>query len=522
LSFTNSNAQSSTFKISGKVVDEDDSPLEFVSVYINSSSIFTQTDSLGCFTLHISKNKIDFALVVSMVGFVIQKQKFTIYSIPDFLTVKLKNNTLDEVVIRAKRDRYWSWKWQVFRNGLLGETAFARQCSFENRENIHLSLDYLGKTVFANSSKTFVILNKALGYKIHVDLHSFSSDRRETNYAASKFYEDDLAFDEKKRNSQLKNREKAFAATPTVFLYNLSKRNLADANFEVFKIKSMVDIFLVGTTVQQQIEERKLVKVNDSTIYRFDSVARRHILYSDLPLLVFNKNVLNYFKNPYKDYTYMFSKIDLPNKYAVFTDNGFISVPNAITFYYNWGKEGLASALPENYIVPTELPNNTVKAPIQLVFETSNTDDSLKLQSAKTSTNQTIGYEKSVFETKEPDKSNIVKPDFTFKPSELAKGMDIFMLLRRIPGLKVSQNMESGDYSISLSGSISNLGQNANQDDTPALLFNNRMYSGKREVMYVLDFIETNKITEVGLLKYGNGAIMGGRGGAGTIIIKTE
>jgi hypothetical protein len=40
--------------------------------------------------------------------------------------------------------------------------------------------------------------------------------------------------------------------------------------------------------------------------------------------------------------------------------------------------------------------------------------------------------------------------------------------------------------------------------------------------MSVLEFIETNRITEIGLVKYGNGAMMGARGGAGTIIIKTE
>jgi hypothetical protein len=515
-------AQSNTFKISGKVVDEDNIPLEFVTVYINSSSIFTQTDSLGSFTLNIPSNKIDFELVVSMVGFTIQKQKFTRYTVPKFLMVKLASNSLNEVIIKAKQDRYWSRKWQVFRNGLLGENQFARQCSFENKENIHLSLDYRKKTVFANSSKTFVVINKALGYKIHIDLHSFSSDGVKTNYAASKFYEDNLAMEENKRNSQLNNRKKAFEATPNLFLHNLSKRNLVDAKLEVFKIISMVDVFLGRTTVKQQVEEGKLVKVADSTIYRFDSLSKRHILYSELPLLVFNKNVLNYFRNPFIDYNYMFSKIDLPNQYAVFTDNGFISGPNGITFYYQWGNEGLASALPENYIVPSELSNDTVEPLIQMVFETNPTNDTLNFNSSGIKSNQTIGYEKSLIQTSESDKNDFVKPDFAFKPSELEKGMDIFTLLKRIPGLRVTQNMETGDYSISLSGSNTNLGQNANQDNTPALLFNNRIFSGRREVMSVLEFIETNRITEIGLVKYGNGAMMGARGGAGTIIIKTE
>jgi hypothetical protein len=115
-----------------------------------------------------------------------------------------------------------------------------------------------------------------------------------------------------------------------------------------------------------------------------------------------------------------------------------------------------------------------------------------------------------------------VRPDFSFKPTELEKGQDIFTLLNRLPGLKVALDMESGEYNIWFSGSNTNLGQNTAQDNTPALLYNNRLFSGRKDVIYVLEFIETNRITEIGLVKYGNSAMMGARGGTGTIIIKTE
>lgn len=517
LSFTNSNAQSNTFKISGKVVDQDNIPIEFVTVYINSSSIFTQTDSLGSFMLNIPSNNVDFELVVSMVGFDIQKQKFTRNTVPKFLTIKLTSNTLDEVVIKAKQDKFWSRKWHVFRNGLLGETAFARQCSFENRENIHLSLDYNRKTVFANSSKTFVVLNKALGYKIHVDLHTFSSDGVETNYAASKFYEDDLAIDEKERNSQLKNRTKAFEATPNLFLHSLAKRNLRDTKIEVFKIKSMVDVFLGRTTVKQQLEEGKLVRITDSTIYRFDSLSKRHILHSELPLLVFNKKVLNYFRNPFIDYTYMFSKIDLPNQYAVFTENGFISVPNGITFHYQWGNEGLASALPENYKLPEEMPKVSESPIMELVFENKTSDSTAT--SLQNTENQSISFVKNP-SINESNDDYLMKPDYVFRPSETEKNTDIYTLLQRLPSLRVIRNLVDGGYSISIAGMNTNIGSNNNQDNTPSLLINKSLYVGKSEVLNALDFVETNNISEIGLVKYSSNSMLGARGGNGTIIIK--
>jgi hypothetical protein len=512
--------QSAAFKIIGKIVDEKNIPLEYVTVYINSSSIFTHTDSLGGYVLMLPSSKVDFELVVSMVGFNIQKLKFTKNSVPEFLTIKLINNQLNELVVRAKHDKYWYKKWQIFRNGLLGENQYSRQCAFENDENINLSFDYHEKIVLANSTNTFIILNNALGYKIHVDLHEFSSDGNKTSYSALKYFEENLSKDENKRKTQLKNRQNAFKGTQSYFLHSLANRNLKEANFEVFKVKNIADIFLGSTTVRQLIEDGNLIKTNDSTIYKYDSVNDRHILFSNLPLLVFNKNVYSYYKNPFSDYSFAFSKIELPNYYAVFSENGFISIPNGIFFHYTWGSSGLASALPENYEVPSKFPVEKIEPTIKLYFEQGSID-SLKVNPSS-SANQNTSFTKSDDQLKDNKKNNFVRPDFSFKPTELEKGQDIFTLLNRLPGLKVALDMESGEYNIWFSGSNTNLGQNTAQDNTPALLYNNRLFSGRKDVIYVLEFIETNRITEIGLVKYGNSAMMGARGGTGTIIIKTE
>jgi hypothetical protein len=263
-------------------------------VYINSTSIFTQTDSLGRFTLVLPSSKIDFELVVSMVGFNTQKQKFTKYNVPKFLSIKLIGNLLGELVITAKQDKYWWKKWKIFRSGLLGENQFSRECTIENRDNIQLKMDPTNKMVLANSRETFVVRNKALGYKIHVDLYEFSSDEVKTNYSASKYFEDDLSDDEKERATQLKRRLKAFHSTSNWFLHSLANGNMLGEKFEVFKIKSMVDVHLGKTTVEREVLEGRLIKTTDSTIYKYDSLSKRHLIYSDLPLLVFNKNVLNY------------------------------------------------------------------------------------------------------------------------------------------------------------------------------------------------------------------------------------
>ncbi|MCP9765374.1 TonB-dependent receptor [Lacihabitans soyangensis] len=505
--------QSSAFKITGKIVDEKNTPLEFVNVYINSTSIFTQTDSLGRFTLSLPGSKIDFELVVSMVGFNTQKQKFTKYNIPKFLSIKLIGNQLGEVVIKAKQDKYWWKKWQIFRNGLLGENQFSRECTIENKDNVQLKMDPTNKLVLANSRETFIVRNKALGYKIHVDLYEFSSDGVKTNYSASKYFEDDLSNDEKERAMQLKRRLKAFHSTSNWFLQSLANGNMLGEKFEVFKIKSMVDIYLGKTTVEKEVLEGRLIKTTDSTIYQYDSLSKRHLIYSDLPLLVFNKNVLNYFRNPFTDYTYAFSKIDLPNHFAVFNNNGFISIPNGITFHFHWGNEGLSSALPENYEVPSETPVEAVVPLIELVFE-NRKSDSTAINRQYTE-NQNIGFVNNTT-SKDANDDYFIKPDVLFRPTELEKNADIYTLLRRVPGLRVGYNPETGQYSISIAG------MSTNGDNTPSLLLNQKLYFGKADVLNALEFIETNNITEIGLVKYGSNSMLGSRGGNGTIIIKLK
>jgi len=513
----NVHSQSAAFKITGKIVDEKNIPLEFVNVYINSTSIFTQTDSLGRFTLLLPGSKIDFELVISMVGFNTQKQKFTKYNIPKFLSIKLIGNQLGELVITAKQDKYWWKKWKIFRSGLLGENQFSRECTIENRDNIQLKMDPTNKMVLANSRETFVVRNKALGYKIHVDLYEFSSDEVKTNYSASKYFEDDLSDDEKERATQLKRRLKAFHSTSNWFLHSLANGNMLREKFEVFKIKSMVDVHLGKTTVEREVLEGRLIKTTDSTIYKYDSLSKRHLIYSDLPLLVFNKNVLNYFRNPFIDYTYAFSKIDLPNQYAIFSNNGFISVPNGIIFHYHWGNEGLSSALPENYEVPSETPTEAVSPMIELVFENKGIDST----AAVTQNNeiQNIGFVKNQA-AKDANDDYFMKPDVVFRPTELEKNADIYTLLRRVPGLRVGYDPETGENSISIAGMSTNVAFNQNEDNTPSLLINKMIYYGKAEVINALDYVETNNIVEIGLVKYGSNSMLGSRGGNGTIIIK--
>ena len=509
-------AQTNTFKIKGKIVDEKNIPLEFVSVYINSTSIFTSTDSLGRFTMTVPSSKIDFELVVSLVGFLVQKQKFNHQTLPKFLSIKLKSNNLGEVVIKARQDRFWKRKWQIFKSGLLGENGFSRNCTIEDKENIHLSLDENEKFVLANSAQPFVVINKALGYKIHVDLYQFSSDGKNINYSASKYFEEDL--DKEGEAKQLRNRKKAFAATPNFFLHSLAKSTLEETNFEVFQIKDMLDNYLGKTTVAQQIAEGRLLKVQLSDFYKYDSLTNTNIIFSELPLLVFNKNEYNYYKNPFSDYSYMFSKIILPNFFAKFNDSGFLTVPNGITFYYQWGNEGLASSLPVNYVVDENLPINRIGPTPTLTMDLIGSD-SLMVDKISHS-DQSVGFQKSLNDIPKSQEDNFIKSDYSFRPSELEKNLDIYTLLRKLPGLQINQNLETGEVNITLSGMNTNHSQNKEQDNTPALLINKMVCSGKRDVTTALDNIETSKIIEIGVLKYGSGLISGSSSASGTIIIK--
>jgi hypothetical protein len=116
----------------------------------------------------------------------------------------------------------------------------------------------------------------------------------------------------------------------------------------------------------------------------------------------------------------------------------------------------------------------------------------------------------------EPD--YFYEPDISYKLVARDANQSIFQILKRVPSLRVVLNNNTGEYDIFLQGGNTSL-TSGGGDLTPNLVINNRVYRTKQEVMDQLLAIDTRQVKEVGLIKYGGGAIFGATGGHGTIVV---
>lgn len=513
------------YRIYGTVSDESGEPIPFVSVYANATSYGTSTNERGEYTLTIPKRVGKIELIASLVGFetkkiIIEQNKGT----DNEFNITLTGIMLNEAVVQGKMDRFWRKKWRIFRNGLLGEVSPSRNFVFENQAAIKLDYDDEDKYVFAKSTEPFYIVNENLGYKVKVELQYFKSDGIFTRYAAYKFFEENLSEDTDIREKQIANRESTYYQTLRYFLVSLKNRKLEGNKYDVYKINKMNQVFLGRTTLAAEIESGNLVQATEKDIYSYDSKNNKHYLHTNQALLVFNKNYSSYQGNPFGDYYYEFSRIDLPNYLLEFNENGYITRPNGLMLSHHWSKEGLGLQLPEDYLpanlVEDNLPTKKQIEPLELspMLAKQIKRDSVVF-SGPDRIDQAVTFNRTVEKDEEP--TYFYEPDVTYKLAERDANQSIFQILKRVPSLRVLLNNNTGEYDIYLQGANKSL-MSGGGDLTPNLVINNRVYRTKQEVMDQLAAIDTRQVKEVGLIKYGGGAIFGSTGGNGTIVILME
>ncbi|WP_259016953.1 carboxypeptidase-like regulatory domain-containing protein [Emticicia fluvialis] len=341
-------AQENTRTLKGKVLEMDKTPIEFVNVYVNNTSIGTTTKADGSFVLKIPKSIQKIEVVVSFIGYNTLKKVLQPNELVRGVIFLLEGSTvLNEVKVTAKRDRDWKKKWKIFKDGVLGDSQFTNDCEIQNQEAVRLEYDK-DKNVIATASEPIFIVNKGLGYKIMFQMETFISNGKLTYFAGDKFFEHLKPKDDKQANRWKKLRSRAYNNSLRNFLVSLAKNKLSVNGFEVFQENKIREGLYSRTSVANELKEGNLYKTTADSLCSYDSLSRRYILHSKKPLLVFlldNFNTVPVFR----DYPYKYSQISLPLDSIEFTANGWITKPNSMVVTDHWGNEGFSNLLPDDY-----------------------------------------------------------------------------------------------------------------------------------------------------------------------------
>ena len=210
--------------IRGTVLDKSDNiKINFASIYINGTSVGTNSDQNGYFELDITKYG-SLPLTISALGY--YSVTLTDFSREKPIEVYLTPKTfeLNEVVVAAKstaKERKANLK--LFRDQFLGSTYNGQKCVIMNEDDITFNNGSSGDTLKAFASKPILIVNNALGYKITYYLDKFEYYRKSKSflYKGSAIFNEDLAaeitqkkfFEKRRKNAYLGSRSHFFSFT---------------------------------------------------------------------------------------------------------------------------------------------------------------------------------------------------------------------------------------------------------------------------------------------------------------------
>tara|TARA_R110000787_G_scaffold196454_1_gene307801 strand:- start:23768 stop:24970 length:1203 start_codon:yes stop_codon:yes gene_type:complete len=377
-------------RISGKVLDSDNLPLEDAAVYLNNTSIGTTTNELGEFELYIKDGV--YTLIVSYLGYeTIQYQIDTKKPIRKF-TFKAKEtgNVLDEITLNNKKhsaeDR--AYFLSRFRNSFIGKTLFSENCKIANPDVIQFDFNPLSKVLEAYVSNPIEIINKDLGYKIYYDLVHYELSVTKITYLGYSRYEQ-IKGGKSKRRKWNKNRLRAYNGSKMHFIRAARKGNLTKEGFvmsqykripnpdrpsdgelketrkylrtlniepkgtKIFRLSSKKDSvmeilkksrlkkFLYLMIKDSLIENDFLVRSNDQVIMKFTNYL--NINYMN------EKEEYNFRPGPNR-LNYQSSKLVLFTDSVLLDQSGIFTEPLDVLMEGYWGYEKISDALPLDYI----------------------------------------------------------------------------------------------------------------------------------------------------------------------------
>lgn len=176
-------------------------------------------------------------LVVSMIGYgrFVKAVEITGNSIDNFIIpLNPVVTALDSMTVSARREKRTQGAYIKFERLFLGQTSNAYSCKIQNKNDVYAFETDQKLTAYA--TKPIIVLNNALGYKVHYDLKEFQVD-----FAQDRFYmlgqvrfEELTPANEKQEKRWKKERDRAYYGSHVHFLRSLLAGKLKE-NFFVIR-----------------------------------------------------------------------------------------------------------------------------------------------------------------------------------------------------------------------------------------------------------------------------------------------
>ncbi len=267
----------------GRVLDVNKQPIEGVLVYLDNTSIITQTNANGNFILQNPKN-INSNIVFRLMGY---QTLITAPKSQMIVVLQEDVSELEELVIKkSKFSRVQLLN--VFKEQFLGTTDFGKACKILNEDDLELSYDPDTFILETTCNKPIKIYNPLLGYNIEFDLKEsktfFNCYSLHAIEISKNVYFGTTLFKDADFVSEVafKNRIQAYKGSIKNFFYDLTHNIEGKKNFILFK-GSFSEEFKKIFEVTPAPNSGFIVKVIDPTYKKINNVfnPRYNLLYKN-------------------------------------------------------------------------------------------------------------------------------------------------------------------------------------------------------------------------------------------------
>lgn len=344
--YTHPVAGQSTIK--GTVTNaESGDPLPGVNVYLSGTTFGTATDDSGYYTLKTPKPG-TYNIVFSMVGFEKKAKQVNVgnsssQTINGSLNEKVRQ--LKEIEVKASNKK-WKEQYRYFVKQFIGRTQWSEQVTIENPWA--LNFEEHNDMLTASAQQPLKITNKALGYKLHVDLIDFKWPTYSNRGGGYQIFTRFELITPKSAQQELewkKNRARSYLGSFNHFLKTLYNDDLNKSDFSV-QYKTDISLLpdseakyeLLGRSniPQHQRDKLKGFKIKRKVNIEFDGRAKFTFNRQDFSLPVYKKGGINANTE---------SRIFLIDEY------GNLVNPISLVSYDNWADARVANRVPSNYKV---------------------------------------------------------------------------------------------------------------------------------------------------------------------------
>lgn len=338
--------QSLTLK--GEVRDaKTNTPLPYVSIFVSNTTRGALADSTGQFTI-TGLSAGTYTVVASMVGFRSAFKELTLQvggALPvlSFSLVEQEKG-LDEVTIKAKRDKQWEKDLKLFSDIFLGTDENARSCQILNAYLIDINRSE-GK-LWASASAPLLIENRRLGYKLTFVLKQFEVSPNNYTIGGDTFFEE-LSGTAAEREKWRANRLDAYRGSLGHFLQAMCRQSVEKEGFAVYTHShhhedkpsgSFSYLLNVENSVSKAQSASLVSKIGDLMVLDASRTIEIHFTPKTEKLL-----------NLYGDVSHQVSRIESQKKSLAFNQDGLFLDKYAVRTEGSFNNYRIASMLPTDY-----------------------------------------------------------------------------------------------------------------------------------------------------------------------------